>query len=384
MRVFALACVSAFLLSACGSRDADAPNPAPETETVEACVTPDDLRLNDIQAVGSHNSYKQLIPAAELGVIAMSSKEAAAALDYGHIPLTEQLDLGLRQIELDVVYDPEGGRYADPMLPRLSAGQPGVPVYDASKMSAPGFKVLHVQDLDVRATCQVFTDCLTEIADWSAEHPGHTPILILINAKQDAIDVPGSVTPLPFDAAAFEALDDEIIWTLAEAKRVTPDEVRGGAPTLREGVLADGWPMLKYARGGIIVALDEAPEVVETYMRGRSSLEGLPLFVKSIGLDEDHAAYFTMNDPIADAGMIAAAVEAGFLVRTRADADTVEARSGDTTRRDAAFASGAQYVSTDYYLPRPEFSDYSVSLPGTEQVRCNPLRTGEACKVCPN
>ena len=37
-----------------------------------------------------------------------TSKEAADALDYFHLPLAKQLHLGMRQLELDVFYDPEG------------------------------------------------------------------------------------------------------------------------------------------------------------------------------------------------------------------------------------------------------------------------------------
>jgi hypothetical protein len=41
----------------------------------------------------------------------------------------------------------------------------------------------------------------------------------------------------------------------------------------------------------------------------------------------------------------------GYVVRTRADADTREARADDPTRRRLALASGAQWVSTDYPAP---------------------------------
>jgi len=64
-------------------------------------------------------------------------------------------------------------------------------------------------------------------------------------------------------------------------------------------------------------------------------------------------------------------------VRTRADADTEEARSGDTTRRDAALASGAHFVSTDYPVPDPRFTDYRVGIPGEGVARCNPVNPGE-------
>lgn len=75
----------------------------------------------------------------------------------------------------------------------------------------------------------------------------------------------------------------------------------------------------------------------------------------------------------------------GFLVRARADADTVEARSGFTARRDAVFAAGAQVVASDFIQPAseqqaqdgpkavplyPPGSLYRVALPGGREGRC--------------
>jgi hypothetical protein len=76
---------------------------------------------------------------------------------------------------------------------------------------------------------------------------------------------------------------------------------------------------------------------------------------------------------------IAGAVNQGFLVRTRADADTVEARVNDTTRRDRALASGAQYVSTDYMVPDTRFGPYQARMPAGVVVACNPLRAAAKC-----
>lgn len=73
-------------------------------------------------------------------------------------------------------------------------------------------------------------------------------------------------------------------------------------------------------------------------------------------------------------------VEAGYMVRTRADANTIEARTGETRRREAAFASGAHVVSTDYYRPDSTMgTGYQVSLPGGEPGRCNPLTAPDWC-----
>src|SRR5258708_1690787 len=78
------------------------------------------LRLNDIEAVGTHNSYKLAVPADEMAAMVAAGGEPALGLDYGHRPLTEQLDQGARQLELDVVRDPDGGRFA---TPRTALGQ---------------------------------------------------------------------------------------------------------------------------------------------------------------------------------------------------------------------------------------------------------------------
>ncbi|MCF7973773.1 MAG: phosphatidylinositol-specific phospholipase C1-like protein, partial [Phycisphaerae bacterium] len=85
-------------------------------------------------------------------------------------------------------------------------------------------------------------------------------------------------------------------------------------------------------------------------------------------------AFRIVNDPIKETVYIRQLVEKGYLVRTRADADTQEARRGETARREAAFASGAHVISTDYYRPDPRFNTgYHVTLPGGGAARWNPL-----------
>lgn len=338
------------------------------------------LAMNDIQAVGSHNSYKLAIPEVELELIRQYREESAMSLDYSHLTLTNQLELGMRQIELDIVYDPEGGRFADPLLPRQTALRYGALPYDASEMHAPGFKVLHSQDIDVRSNCMTWIACLEEIKAWSDANPDHVPILIMFNAKEGGSAYPGVTPALDFTTEAYRALDAETLSVFPADRIIKPDDVRAGADTLRDAVLAGGWPDLDAARGKVFFALDERPEKVRTYMDGRSSLQGLPMFVNSVSEEAEHAAYFTINSPIRDQERIRAAVKAGFIVRTRADANTMEARQNSTSRREAAFASGAQYISTDYYVPRLEFSEYSVSLPGSSPARCNPLRLDESCQ----
>ena len=336
------------------------------------------LGMNDLTAVGTHNSYKLAIPDAELQAM-IDVNPGAVALDYSHRSLVEQLDAGARQIEIDVLNDPQGGRYARPLSVLGRPGQ-GAPVSAAfaETMARPGFKTLHMPDVDFRSSCLTFVACLTQIRDWSRVHPDHAPILIMLNAKTGGAAMPGGTTPLDFDAAAWDALDAEVRSVFDADRLITPDQVQGRHATLREGVLADGWPRLGAARGKVFFALDEGPEKVASYRGARRSLEGRVFFVNTDEASPD-AAYLTLNDPVVEQARIQAAVRAGFIVRTRADADTAAPRTGDVAQRSAAFASGAQYVSTDYIWADPRFPAYEVRLTGAAAAVCNRLRTEKRC-----
>jgi hypothetical protein len=176
-------------------------------------------------------------------------------------------------------------------------------------------------------------------------------------------------------------MDAEIRSVFSDDQLITPDDVRGSHATLREAVLAGGWPKLGQARGKIIFTIDLSPEANAPYAEGHPSLQGRAAFMTTFP-DAPEAAYFTMNDPEKQLADIQARVKQGFLIRTRADADTREARAGTTARRDAALASGAQYVSTDYLWPDERFgTGYTAVLPDGAITRCNPVVTAAGCDV---
>lgn len=339
------------------------------------------VRMNQIQVIGSHNSYKKPIDASLLAILEEEDPETARALEYSHPSLPEQLEIGLRQLELDLYYDPEGGRYANPKGLELVAARgmpPGSPYDPGRLMLQPGFKVLHVQDLDFRSHYLTFQAALMEIRSWSVAHPDHLPIVITINAKDEEVEEhPEFVRPLPYDREAFEALEEEIRNVFSEGSLITPDDVRDDFPTLEQAVLAGNWPTLSEARGKVLFVLDEEGRKQETYIGGHPSLEGLILFVNAKE-GSPEAAFRIVNDPIQDEDYIRELVRVGYLVRTRADADTEEARSEDTRRREAAFASGAHFISTDYYLPGRAFqSRYRVSFSERRMARWNPVSPPE-------
>ena len=237
---FLLACV---LVLGCG--DSGTPDPYP---------LDDRLRLNQMQVLGTHNSY-HLQPGPDLfAAIEALAPPLASAWQYNHLPLAEQFGTqGIRQIELDVFADPEGGLYSNrgAMALLTGDGASGIPELDE-----PGLKVLHVQDIDFESLCWTFRRCLEEVRDWSVENPGHAPIAILIEAKDSPIDAPfESVVPIVFDAGQLDAIDREISEVFDPSHIITPDEVRGGSPTLQTAIEEKGWPTLGETRGRVLLSL---------------------------------------------------------------------------------------------------------------------------------
>ena len=74
-------------------------------------VSAAELRLNQVQLVGSHNSYKLAMSAENFTLLSAARPEVAASLEYDHRSLPEQLKLGIRKLELDVFYDPQGALF---------------------------------------------------------------------------------------------------------------------------------------------------------------------------------------------------------------------------------------------------------------------------------
>ena len=51
----------------------------------------------------------------------------------------------------------------------------------------------------------------------------------------------------------------------------------------------------------------------------------------------------------------------------------------DDMLQEAAWASGAQFVSTDYVVPDLDFSTYAAEVPGGCVGRCNPISAPADC-----
>lgn len=299
-----------------------------------------ELRLNQVQVLGSHNSY-HVAPTVE-------PWSGVQAWQFTHDPLAQQFQSeGIRQIELDV--------YADPN----------------------GIRVLHVPDVDFGTTCATWVVCLRQVKAWSDAHPRHMPITILTELNDTDYNLPTPI--LPWDGPAMDQLDAEIRSVFPPGDVITPDAVRGRHATLAEAITTDGWPRIDDVRGKVMFVMDNSGSYRDTYTAGHPTLEHRMIFTNS-DVGRPDAAFVKENDPIGSQQTIRDLVGAGYVVRTRADADTVQARANDTTQRDAAIASGAQWVSTDYEVPGRAYGQpYFVAVPGGTPARCNPINAPSWC-----
>ncbi|WP_312161405.1 Ca2+-dependent phosphoinositide-specific phospholipase C [Phenylobacterium sp.] len=372
----------------------------------------DDLKLNQIQVVGTHNSYSQpadprvfsvmkpLIQPTLDGMMKMMPPAMAArfadehpnplaadlqaGLEYVHPPIEMQLRAGLRSLEFDLNVDHEGGRFSDPLAYRLlreKGARDLAPLY-SDALKEPGLKTLHAADIDFRSSCPTFRLCLQQMRAWSDANRGHSPVFVLLEPKFSSLAAfaPDATKLIPFDAKAFAEMDASIGEIIGRERVVAPDDLRGRHQTLEEAALAGAWPTVGQARGKFVFLMIVPGmnlEAFKPYLDGHPNLEGRLAFVQGEpGMA--HAAFVMVDNALTRGSEIRELVASGRLVRSRSDIDTFEARQNDVTRRDAALASGAQIVSTDYpWAPNVFGNDYEVK-PFAGGFRCNPV-TGGAC-----
>ena len=297
---------------------------------------PTPLKINHIQVKGTHNSYhiKPFGP-------------TARAYEYTHEPLDIQAgEFDVRQFELDVWWDPRGD-----------------------------LRVYHNQ-YDSRSTCNTLADCLGVLNIWSDANPSHVPLMIWVEPKE-WVEQASDITTIAELQGMLEKIEEEIKQNWPDEKLITPDDVRGESASLSEAVTTNGWPLLEESRGKAIFILLAGGGIREEYHQNFPGLVGSTMFTMSVeGTPE--AAIFSNTDPIGNGDQIRNLVEEGYIVRSRADdAEDGEADSNNTARLEAAIASGAHSISTDYPA-KVEDIDYWVELPDGP-VACNPVSAPPDC-----
>lgn len=181
-----------------------------------SCTQEPELRLNQIQIVGTHNSY-HLRPSKEV-----LETPRGGSLDYGHAPLKTQLEAGVRSFAIDIY------------------------------KTQDAFRVLHIPVIDEGSNCETLSECLGELVAWSDQYPEHMPLIVFIEVKN--LKAPTGDL-LPMGTEGMDALEALLLSQLGPDKLLTPDAVRGTESTLEAAVLQNGWPLLNAVRGRMLIVL---------------------------------------------------------------------------------------------------------------------------------
>jgi hypothetical protein len=335
------------------------------------------IKLNQIQLIGTHNSYHIAPEPGVMKIIQSVMPNQAENISYTHRGLTEQLKLlGIRKFELDLFHDTKGGTYAYPLGPTLAGLKNWKslhPEFDTESMMVAGMKIIHFPNFDFRSNTPTFKTALSELNKWSSRNNLHLPIMILIETKKTITSSKENKLGA-FDANDFRQLEKEILEVIQPEKIITPNKVQGDHKTLNQAIRKGDWPLLAESRGKFILALDNQGVERVNYLKLRPGLHGALLFVSSPPGNPE-SAFLKINDPIENHSEIQKRINQGYLIRTRADSNLKEGRRNDYRQMDLAFSSGAQYISTDFPEKMAGFSDYKVQWPNGKVGRLNPLFT---------
>ncbi len=284
----------------------------------KACA--DGVKFNEVSFLGTHNSYqKECVPARQklfqnasivtFGLV--KADKATFSSDY----LTDQFNLGIRSIELDVET-----------------------VVDDGKVS---FVCSHAPVLDMPTHCYDFALALKEIKLWSDANPDHLPITIIIEPKKDFIP---EKNMRYFKCKYANELGEQAKEILGDTL-ITPADMIGEYSSFKEMREADGWMTLKEARGHVMLLLHDTT-VTDKYIQQDTSIKTQAMFpmLRYDSRDKDYASFLLINKASDIQVQADEVLEKKLIVRTRSD----NFGSYNESESNIALNSGAQIVSTDY------------------------------------
>ena len=299
------------------------------------------VKINEIAVVGTHNSYQLIGTLPKQGlmkvlqIISFGAVENKAVFEMD--TFTEQLEQGVRNLEIDIeTVDDEG---------------------DVS------FIVTHDPILDNVSSAHNFAKGLEEIAMWSDNNPGHLPVYLLIEPKDD---VP-SINNMKNFSLEYALEFDKVLRQVLGDRLLTPAQAMGEYESFEEMRKADGWPALKQAAGKIIVLLHPCG-VTQEYIDTDISIKTQAMFpmLRFGDIDKAYASFILDNDPVSATENNKKTVEENnLMVRTRAD----DYPDFSDERYNSADNCGSHIITTDYpprYVREKDhtftFGGYTIKL----------------------
>ncbi len=304
------------------------------------------IKFNEISFLGTHNSYQtaildetmKLYENLETLTFGLFSAEGG---EFESETLTRQLNCGIRSFEMDIeTFDRDG---------EIS------------------FTCMHSPYIEMSTSCYDFSLALKEISMWSENNPNHLPITIIIEPKSAFIPL----KDMEFFNVEYAKAFDKVLREGLGEKLFTPTDMLRDYASFGEMRAADDWCEVKDMLGKVVVLLHEGG-VTEDYISIDPSIKTQAMFpmLRPEDAERDCTSLILCNAP-EELLEIQEDVIYGkkIMVRTRADkfAQITE------ERRENAFASGANIISTDYPVRTDlKQGDYFVTFDGMTTVRKNP------------
>lgn len=298
----------------------------------------DVLRLNHVQAKGTHNSYH-----------IESSEPVDDSHRYTHAALDVQLESqGVRQFELDL------------------------------HLSAQGeFEVFHLPGVDEETTCRKFVQCLQIVKTWSDANPWHMPIVFWLEPKDLDFDWATEDYVEFLDKHADLEAEIESIWP--PERLLVPDEVRGDYPTLPEAIQNEGWPALGALRGHATFVLLDAGRHRDRYVASNDNLSGRTMFVGASTTTQAFAAFFKINNANQDSDRVKALAAQGFIITSNVDSPERD-DTYNSARMAGSLQAGAHFLSSDIPV-QLDSRGYFAEVPQGSPARCNPVAAPAECRA---
>ncbi len=300
-------------------------------------ATEDGIKLNEIAILGTHNSYQTLATKETrflmniIDTITLK-KLGLNTFDFEMDTLTEQLEMGIRNIEIDIETLDKDGKIE--------------------------FKVTHNSIVDNASSAYDFEKALKEVKMWSDNNPGHVPVIIIVEPKSFVVEV-GGMHKFSLDYAK-EA--DKLVASVFGDTLLTPADMLRDYSSFKEMRENDDWISLKEARGRVLVLLHDC-DVTESYIALDESIKTQKMFpmLRYDDRNESYTSFILENDAWRAAERKEESVdECKLIVRTRAD----KYPDYSTERYEVTKDCGSQIITTDFPEKAAKNAEHSYSFDG--------------------
>lgn len=295
------------------------------------------VKYNEVQFLATHNSYqiattdeyrKLYYALGDLTLGIVNTEKVEFEMDS----LTEQLELGIRGLEIDIE--------------------------TVDKKGDVSFIVTHNPLYDNTTSCYDFEKALEEIKMWSDNNPGHLPVTVIIEPKKN---VP-LVNNMKNFTIKYTKIFDELIRVKMKDKLLTPADMLGDYESFKELRENDGWLTLEKTMGKVLFLLHDTT-VTSDYIKQDETIKTQAMFpmLRFNDRDKSYASFIIDNNPDEAIAHKEETIDrCNLIVRTRADSYP----NFSDKRYEQADACSAQIITTDYPPRKSDSENHNYSFNG--------------------